>query len=167
MERVETNVLPAFPLVWFDDGYWGEVVRDFLSKENTERTLVVLPEEAVLLRYPEFKIEAEQNAGMITLSFKKDFVIDVNRDPISPRIKVVTDMKGHFVTLNDIALKQHILALEQENYNLKLRLYKSMEENNEMLEDFKGRINNFVEIKHKFSEKADRDNPVSDEDIGN
>lgn len=163
---LEPNVIPVLPLIWFDgDGLYGEVKRDV--DDGTYRTIVICPEELALLRYPEIEEEWATNGGTIQISVPRELVFDLSRDPVSPRMKSLTNLKGEIKASSEtINLQKHIEHLKQQLNQQKLLLLKKNEEDIEMFEDFKGSIRKHENIRELFKGLPKEQEATTGEDTG-
>lgn len=159
-EEISSNVIATFPLVFFiSDGYYAEVKRDVIIEEGKKRRLVVIPEPAVYERYEDLKNEADEGDGTITLDFNPEEVIDSNRDPNSPRLVVLTDIKGKIKSTIHKALLHIIHTRNKEIQHLKVAMLNQAREMKEILEDIEGSIERYERIRTKMRVPA---NPIYD-----
>lgn len=148
-EKIETVSYPTFPIVWFADGYFGQVKR--IIENGNKMTMVLVPDGHLTKSHPDLKEEFDKT-GKIQLEFLKEYVLIENPDPISPRLRVLTNVKGQIVENPDKKFLTIIESQRKDIDELKLRLLQKEHENKVLLEDFEAGVDRWERIRSKVKQ---------------
>lgn len=165
-DKLETQSYPTFPVVWFADGIFAQARR--IVEEGGKLTFSFVPDPLMTKTYPDLKEEFDKT-GKIQLDYPKDYVIMENMDPISPRMRVLTSVKGKIVENPDKKFMTIIEAQRKEINELKLRLLQKEHENKVLLEDFEAGVDRWEKIRSKIKQptiiNTQDGNPIGEEDV--
>lgn len=148
-EKLETISYPTFPIVWFADGFFAQAKR--VTEQDGKIIMSIIPDGFLTKSYPDLKEEFDK-FGRIQLEFPKEFILIENMDPISPRLRVLTDVKGRVVENPDKKFLTTIVAQRNEINELKLRLLQKEHENKVLLEDFEAGVDRWERIRSKVKQ---------------
>lgn len=146
-EDVVTNVVSNFPIVYFDDGLYGEVKRHILKEGKS--VLYIDPAPAVLIIHADLKKEFNE-FGYLELEFPPEYIVDLNKDPVFPSIRVLSDIKCQRKSIIYEELLKTIDFLKSRNEHLKLCLLHQDNEMSELLENYEGNIERHERIRNKM-----------------